>query len=1130
MLQIHHSNFAELHQALIADLIREQPLRDPLAEELVLVQSPGMAQWLKLGLANHLGIAANIRFPLPSSFIWQLFTRVIPDMPKESAFNKESMGWMLMNLLPQHLSQPEFEPLRGYLEEDQGQRKRYQLAMKVADIFDQYLVYRPQWILAWENNQPGTDSVIEQPWQPILWRALVAYNAQLGGNSAHRANLHQRFIQALKSERSLDLPQRLFIFGVSALAPQYLDVLVQLGQRCDVHIMQLNPCRHYWGDLLDAAHPPWLEQAGGEGTLSNPLLASMGKLGRDYQAQLHAIDPELQVNQGEHFVDVPEDNLLHSIQRDLLDLNNRGELPPATPLPDNSQHKTPLASDDHSLELHSCHSPMREVQVLHDRLLALFDQDTSLQPRDVLVMVPNIDQYSAAIHSVFSAGVGDACRAHEIPFSIADRGVQQENPLLVSFFQLLQLPGSRFEVTSLLDILEVPQIMQRFDLQQHEFDELREWIRASGIRWGLDQQQMQGAGFYPQYQNSWHFGLRRLLLGVARREREGSFADIQPFDGIEGLGAQKLGKLIEFLEQLNRLQQSLNSEATALQWMQRCHLLLNDFYVSDSDAEYSFRVVRRALEQLVRRLDELGFEEPLTPEVFVDHLQGALQDDGNSQRFLAGQVNFCTLMPMRSIPFRIVCLLGMNDGAYPRSLPPMGFDLMALQPRLGDRSRRDDDRYLFLEALLSAREKLYISYVGRNIRDNSERVASVLVSELIEYCQQGFVAQDHKHLSHAESAKQLRARLQYEHSLQPFGLNNYIHTSSPDQSLENQALDHRSYDARWFSVAKKLFDYQRSGIASSLASFCDVPLPAPEGEDGNELAEANEKAFDLAQLSRFFENSARYFFNQRLRVYFDDLHHLEEDHEPFEQDNLLRYQQCSALVERYLKGEPVEPWRQQLQLSGALAHAGFGRLQMKAWEARAASISEAVLSLRQGQEQSQTLELVLPSGRLTGRINHLFLPSRLLLWRAGSLRNADKLRLWLHHLLINACGTPTESYLVAVDKRAHFAAIESSGWAAQQLETLVQLFRQGQQQPLSLPLGAAMAWAESIHREAGEEQAWQKVATAWASNNFTSGDDSDPYWSRLYSGVENLRQSQFTALSETLLIPLLQNLNVEKSL
>ncbi|WP_426417239.1 exodeoxyribonuclease V subunit gamma [Aestuariirhabdus sp. LZHN29] len=1113
MLYIHHSNFAEIHQALIADKIREAPLSNPLADEVVLVQSPGMAQWLKLGLAENLGIAANIRFPLPSSFIWQLFTRVIEGMPEESAFNKESMGWALMHLLPRYLSAPEFAPLRGYLAEDHRQRKRYQLAMKVADIFDQYLVYRPQWILDWERGEPGTDGVAEHPWQPILWRALVAYNRERNSNGAHRANLQQRFIDALPTASELDLPERLFVFGVSALAPQYLEILHHLGQRCDVHIMQLNPCRHYWGDLQDSAHLRWqqvVESTGGD----NPLLASMGKLGRDYQAQLHSLDPSLPVEHDERFVARPEDSLLGMLQRDLLDLNNRGELPPATPLPDNSHHKTPLQADDRSLELHSCHSPMREVEVLHDRLLALFDADPSLQPRDVLVMVPNIDNYSASIQSVFGSGTGN--RTQDIPCSIADRGVQQENPLLVSFFQLLAVPGSRFEVTALLDILEVPQVMQRFELQQDEFDELRDWIRGSGIRWGLDPQQLQRAGLYPQHQNSWRFGLRRMLLGISRREREGSFAGIQPFDGIEGLGAQKLGKLIDYLEQLDQLQRSLATPATAPVWQQRCHDLLQAFYSDDSDTEFSFRVIRRALDQLVVRLRSVGFDEELSPEVFLEHLEGILQDDGGSHRFLAGQVNFCTLMPMRSIPFRVICLLGMNDGAYPRSLPPMGFDLMALKPRLGDRSRRDDDRYLFLEALLSAREKLYISYVGRSIRDNSDQVPSVLVTELLEYCQQGFVTRNALELPQSNSAKALLDSLQRQHSLQPFGVENFI----SDADATNHDV---SYDQRWLSVARTLDEHHRAGVGQPQPPFCGEPLPIPEGEalSGNVIVE-------LPAFNRLFENSARYFFNHRLRVFFDDVEAMEEDDEPFAEDYLLRYQACTELVEQQLQGDSTPGWEQKLRLSGALAHAGFGQAQMNGWVQRAQNLSEPLRELRCGPEHTKPLDLQLPSGRLVGRIGNLFAGDRLVLWRAGNLRDADSLRLWLQHLALNASGTPTQSCFVAIDNCAHLGAIDDPLWALEHLEKLMQLYLQGQQQPLDLPLKSAMAWVRAHDKEEDEEARWNRVAGAW-DGDFNPGDSADDYWSRVFPSLGALRTSEFTSLSEQVLLPMLQQLEVKRS-
>ena len=324
MFTLYHSNQLDLLKELLVSRIRQASLSHPFDREQILVQSPGMAQWLKLELAKAFGIAANIDFPLPASFIWEMFTRVLADVPRQSPYNKGSMSWQLMTILPALLERPAFAPLAAYLgggdEEDPAQEpeqvRLWQLCQKVADLFDQYLVYRPDWIARWEQGEGLSQElagVSGQDWQPELWRELVARTLALSPSGYHRANLYEEFIHEL--ERTADLPgklpQRVFVFGISALPPRYVEALLALGSRpeVEVHLFVTNPCRYYWGDLLDRKTLARLENKLKPGTdietlqgPANPLLASMGKLGRDYLHQLM----ELEVPQIEAFVDIDE--------------------------------------------------------------------------------------------------------------------------------------------------------------------------------------------------------------------------------------------------------------------------------------------------------------------------------------------------------------------------------------------------------------------------------------------------------------------------------------------------------------------------------------------------------------------------------------------------------------------------------------------------------------------------------------------------------------------------------------------------------------------------------------------------------------------------------------------------------
>lgn len=1092
MFTLYHSNQLDVLKSLLVALIRRAPLTDPFAREQILVQSPGMAQWLRLELAREFGIAANLDFPLPASFIWQMFTQVLADVPARSPYNKEGMAWQLMMILPTMLDRPEFEPLRGYLSPDGAapeQVRLWQLCQKVADLFDQYLVYRPDWIEGWERGEglpAELGEVSGQAWQPELWRELVARTLELADSGYHRANLYEEFIQTLQSGAPLpgSLPDRVFVFGISALPPRYVDALAALGQRCEVHLFVTNPCRYYWGDLLDRKTMARLERKLKPGTdletlqgEANPLLASMGKLGRDYLYQLMDLSPP----EVEAFVDIEEDSLLHRLQADVLEQRERGR---DLTDPDSSRHKTPLSLDDDSLQIHACHSPVRELEVLHDRLLDLFERRPDLTPKDVVVMMPDVAGYAPFIQAVFGA-------RGQIPFSISDRAASQESPLLQSFLALLGLPQQRLGAGELLSLLEVPAVLRRFELSDGEFDTLRSWVQESGIRWGLDDHYPERFGLPALSGNSWLFGLRRMLLGYAMGEGE-PVAGILAYPHIEGQQGVTLGKLAAFVDALAGFLPQLEQPRPLTRWHELLLALLDAFYAPDEDEERHIQLIRDTLIQWQETLSDCRFAEAVTPALLKDVLGQRLAAQRSSQRFLAGQVNFCTLMPMRSIPFRQVCLLGMNDGAYPRSIAPMGFDLMALAGRRGDRSRRDDDRYLFLEALLSAQDGLYISYQGRSVQDNSEREPSVLLAELLDYCRQGYRLAGDETLSDDDSGKRLMAHLVTEHPLTPYSRDYFF-----------------ARDPRLFTYAADWLPALTPQVGANAFQRGELPLP-PEWQEGE---------LELAELLRFYRNPPRYFLNRRLRVWFEqqDLH-LEES-EPFSLDGLENYDLKSRLLQAHLDEGGSERQRELLRLEGRLPQSWFGPLLVDDLDANMAALAERIAPLR-GERRSVEIDISLPQGRLLGWLD---LEGEVqLITKPGSLHGRDFLQAWLRHLCLCQSDAPAATILLDQSNNWRLPVLTPSE-ARHYLEALVADWLAGMRRPLPLLPKSCWKWVEAHLKSPDDpDKAINSLREGFSGTYQVGGDVDDPYVARCFPELDEELVSRMTTLAEQHLLPIRQ--------
>ena len=918
-----HGNRAEQLRDVLVAWLRGNPL-DPLENECLLVHSNGVAQWLRLAIARSdtgCGVAAALDFLLPSRFVWQAYRTVLGEqsVPQDSPLDKDPLTWRLVRLLPQLADRSGYEPLRRFLAGDTDVRKRHQLAQRLADLFDQYQVYRADWLQAWARGDltlpdargHAVALTEDQAWQARLWQALQL-DLGLSDRPVGRAAIHEAFMERLRTAdqaaRPAGLPRRVVVFGVSSMPRQTLEALAALARWVQILVCVNNPCAHYWADiqgdrdLLRARfrrqqQRPGRVQAADEASLhqqTQPLLASWGRQGRDFMGLLDDFDdPEFRARCGSaltalhHRIDsfdaLPGATLLEQLQDDIRDLRPLAETQSLWPAVDPLQ--------DTSIRFQGAHSAQREVEILHDQLLAAFAADPTLQPRDVIVMVPDIEAYAPHVQAVFGLHERDDWR--RIPYALADRGQRHADPLVIVLEQLLSLPRLRLGVQEVLEWLDVPALRARFGITDDDLPRLRRWARESNVRWGLDAEQRAGFELHQSteaaHQYTWSFGLQRMLLGYATGADAGPWGGVEPYDEPGGLQAAALGGLARLLERIRQTWQALREPAAPTLWVERCRALLDDFFLPDTDEDrHTLLRFRQCLQDWQQLCEDAQVVEALPVTVVAEHCLAALDQTGLSQRFFAGAVTFATLMPMRAIPFRRVCLLGMQDGAYPRSRVPADFDLMATHARAGDRSRREDDRYLFLEALLSARDQFYVSWVARDIHDDTEQAPSVLVSQLMEHLNRGWTCVDRDRL--------VSAALTCQHPLQPFSRRYF----SLDPQTGPQALF--TYAAEW------------RGRPS-----------AREDQRALAPAEAPIEPVDLSALMRFLRDPVKTFFQERLRVRFEASESDAEEVEPYSADGLQGWKLKQFLLDGVQRA-------QRESQAGALADAlesGLSRLRRR---------------------------------------------------------------------------------------------------------------------------------------------------------------------------------------------------------
>lgn len=984
------SNRMEILAANLAAHLMVEP-GDPMEPEIVVVQSRGMERWLSMELARWSGVCANMTFLFPGS----LMERCL--MPAavhgdSSPWEKASLRWVLYRILQKLPEDEVFQPLDRYMQKDS--LRTLQLAGLVSDLFDEYILFRPQRVLSWEKG-------VENHFQARLWRLLKNEI-----NAPHKINLLQSFDPGKEEGLSSFIPKRISIFGVSALPPLYLSFFKKLGEMVKIRWYLLDPCREYWGDIsVQKADifqesfqiPAPVEESSLE-EKAHPLLSSLGKTGRDFFGGLAAMPG----SEERFFAEPGRDSLLHRIQSGIGTL-------------DSAQWKAlqnePFSQADDSIRIHTCHGPMREMEVLRDELLQLFSQENPPSPREILVMFPDIAAYAPYVEAVFGEALPDGGR---LPFRIADRNLLAENRIAALLLEILALLSSRFTASEVFDILEYPLIAKKFGLSGPDLEEIRSWILDLGISWGLD-------GTFKELQNlpglkggTWKAGLDRMALGLAMEDAGIVGEDFLPYDPMGPEKARVLAGFLDFMEKLIALYEESRIPRPMRGWTELLRKFLDDFFEENPETAEDFISVRKILESLWEEAEAGGMEEEALSFSVLRHTFGEILFSGKSlSAFPGGGITFCAMVPMRCIPFPHICLCGMNGESFPRKDFRPAFDLIKSHPEPGDRSRRDDDRYLFLETLLSARKKIWITYTGFSTGDNTILPPSVLVEELI----------------HASGL--LREKLIRNHPMQPF---------SPGLFMKGEKNNPESFSRKNLALAQAIRRQTRESFVFQNAA--------------NDLAEKETREIFLSDLISFFSDPSKFFLKQELGIRLKGDEELLSDEELFSLKSLDRYSLRQGFCEIALEGENDAPFWKRLELENRIPQGERGKIPVHELALQGKALARKILELGAPiSPQMKRAHLDFGSIILEGEIPDSEKGSELF-WRGGKIRPKDEMSAWIHFLFRKALGLETSLFFAGTDEKdssqLRVLSFEGNPDAGAILQDLLSIFLEGKKRPLPL--------------------------------------------------------------------------------
>jgi|GEM_PF-3459147 exodeoxyribonuclease V gamma subunit len=1057
------------------DVLSSMP-RALFTKTSLVVVNNAVGQWLQQQQATREGISVNLELLTPDRFRWNLIKDAIPALESTHFFERDVLQFSILALLSDPEFYQKFKRLNDYLT-NVTDADRMILAGKFSDAFVRYQVYRPEWLSAWENNEP-CELGVDEAWQMAMWQTLLGQS-----DSLYRSRLDDTLVEKLTSG-AVTLPGAICFFGITHLPQTLLKFLPALSQQTNVHVF-----------AFDASSD----------RNASPEIAHWHNTGLFTYQQLDHMKPTVHGSQKN---ETAVDTALNALQAALTAQQPRYK--------DNAK--------DRSLLSVRCFSEMREIEALHDFLLDRFNNDSTLQPKDILVAIPNLETYAPFIRAVFGGSTP------KIDYVISDSLAASDSPLINGLLSLLTLPEWRFTREEVMVFLRNRLVQKKFELGEADIDQIEAWLDTAGVKWGIDGAHKAELGVPADDGNTWRSGLHQLLLGAALPRDLATdlplFNAVLPIDDLENTSALMFSRFMGFCDALFTWRDHLKSAHSIDVWQETLNGLLNDFFAEDDREAKTRETLRTVFEQSKTHADIAQLDTALSYKAMVALLADRTTASKGSAH-ITGAVKFTSMQTLAGLPFKQVCIVGMNYDSWPSQQSEPGFDLITKHPKPGDINSGEEKRYLTMQLILSAQDHLYMSYQGRNIHNNNDIPPSVILAELTDLCR-----------SHGFKLPEV------DHAMHSFSESNF-QTADSKELPQSSAI--QSHSAQWLSVAKRVGRGDRVAEALFELSAASVPLP---------------EVIEFSQLLKFFSNPQVSFLKSALGVYIKDDSSEWDNFEPFDLANfadsrlreqvLAEHQRTSinandeGETETVISAAATQAAQTMARASSILPLGVMGDVYFSNEAKQVASLLElaaakhlptdlSLTSLRVDLrvpidvELLQALDVAADGGdkklSLVGVIHGHFYEEGQLVMLPNKANYHTLMTLWLNHVALCATqheGVGKRTTVLALDAAFCFKAM-SKEQAMAALSTWITAYSVGQVMPIPFIPKCSFAYANS---DKDDDKRLQLALTAWLPAEYAGGFpgvSEKPAVQYLYRGTNPIEgESTFGLISDSLLRELFQ--------
>lgn len=837
MIRLKRSHNLNILSEALAEQLTETAPGDPFISQKIIVPNLDTARWFKLFAAGQNGIAANLECMLPAEWMWKQIRKLYPDLPELLPSDLQPMKWSLFGLLSDPDQRKKFDRLDRYVRNQPEARREqavYQMAGQIASVFDEYLVYRPDMMLRWHQGHSGNG---DEKWQSELWRMLNKSWKRPGSeNQKNRAELFKEVFAAL-SNRQLETDDSLFVLNPGLLPLPVVKLLKKTGEQSELFIYQLELSKKVKESI-------------------NELVQVFGRESESISNVINILSPDKVINLHSG---ISRKGLLNKVKSKILN-------------DESIQNISDNEDEISDIEIRSCHSPLREIEVLHQFLLEKFEEDETLRPDDVLVATPDLDTYRPYIKAVFDQAENGV---PQIPYHAGYSARHSELGMERALLRLLNLIDSRFEISEVIDLFMMRPVYQSFGISESDCHKLKRWIEENHVVWGLNANHRKEFDQPVEELQTWDLALRRGWFGNLLGGKEGEIADdLLLYQSIRTSNDQQIwAAFSNYLHQLDTMRIEIKQEKPCSKWVDWLTNRMDALFDGASPGSGEAQTIKHVLGQIQEQVGVGECGKEISFSLLKNELTSMLDRHQASGALFTNGVTFSSMVPVRSIPFKIIALMGLNGSDFPRKQITPDFDLMTQIPLPGERNRKNEDRNLFLESIMAAEEIHYCSYIGQSLVDNEEIPPSTIVSEWADV------------ISNA-SGKETKEIIKKE-ALSGFSRSNF----------ENK----KNYSGVYLQTARAMESDENS--IPGLKLYKSIPL------------EESEEPIQVDELTRFYSNPIRWFLRKRFEVSLRDPNQYKDE---FELDHLEKHILFQRVFGWVLDGMSDQQIQKYLMQSGAV--------------------------------------------------------------------------------------------------------------------------------------------------------------------------------------------------------------------